>query len=171
MAEEGMDEKLRAELVREITDFLEKSWPDAARDGSAAITDHQLRLAAAILMVSVVRVDRASRQDEHRALERAVGQTLDLDPEAAAVVVRAAEDAMARGVSFSGVLQRLEAGCSADQRKRLVESLWQIAFADAELAGHEEYLVRKIAGQLDLTTADLMETKIRARERFLEEGL
>jgi uncharacterized tellurite resistance protein B-like protein len=166
-----MDERLRAELVREITDFLEKNWPEAAREGSATITNHQLRLAAAVLMVSVVRADRASRQDEHRALERAVGQGLDLDPEAAAVVVRAAEDAIARGASFAGGLQRLQAGCSADQKKRLVQSLWEIAFADAELAGQEEYLVRKIAGQLDLTTADLMETKIRARERFLQEDL
>lgn len=163
-----MDERLRSELVREITDFLEKNWPQATREGSVTITDQQLRLAAAVLMVSVVRVDRASRQDEHRALERAVGRALDLDPEAAAVVVRAAEDATARGASFAGSLQRLQAGCSTEQKKRLVESLWQIAFADAELAGHEEYLVRKIAGKLNLTTADLMETKIRARERFLE---
>ncbi len=53
----------------------------------------------------------------------------------------------------------------------LVEALWRIAFADAELAGQEEYLVRKIAGQLHLTTADLVETKVRAREGFLEEDL
>ena len=35
----------------------------------------------------------------------------------------------------------------------------------------EEYLVRKIAGQLGLSTADLVETKIRAREDFLKEEL
>ena len=52
-----------------------------------------------------------------------------------------------------------------------MEALWRIAFADAELAGHEEYLVRKIAGKLNLTSADLVETKVRAREKFLEEDL
>ena len=57
------------------------------------------------------------------------------------------------------------------QKRQLVESLWRIAFADAELATHEEYLVRKIAGQLGLSTADLVETKIRAREDFLKEEL
>ena len=50
-------------------------------------------------------------------------------------------------------------------------SPWRIAFADAELAGHEEYLVRKIANQLGLSTADLVETKVRAREEFLRDGL
>ena len=61
--------------------------------------------------------------------------------------------------------------CSLEQKRQLVESLWRIAFADAELAAHEEYLVRKIAGQLGLSTADLVETKVRAREDFLKEEL
>ena len=166
-----MDDSLRAELVREIADFLEHSWPQTASDGGSAITDRQLQLAAAVLMVSVVRADRANRQDEHRALERAVGQALDLGEGAAAVVVRAAEEAIARGASFAAILQKLQAGCSTDQKRGLVEALWRIAFADAELAGHEEYLVRKIAGKLNLTSADLVETKVRAREKFLEEDL
>jgi len=166
-----VDQKFRAELVREITDFLEQNWPQAAGEGSAAITDRQLQAAAAVLMVSVVRADQASRQDEHRALEEAVVQALDLDAETAAVVLRAAEDAITRGVSFAAILQNLEAGCTVSQKRRLVEALWRIAFADAELAGQEEYLVRKIAGHLNLTTADIVETKIRAREKFLAEDL
>ena len=56
-----MDETLRAQLVREITEFLESEWPKVAAEGSSTITDRQLRLASAVLMVSVVRVDRASR--------------------------------------------------------------------------------------------------------------
>jgi uncharacterized tellurite resistance protein B-like protein len=122
-------------------------------------------------MVSVVRVDRASRQDEHRALERALSRALDLEAEEAVVVARAAEEAVTRGASFAGTLRDLESGCTVNQKRRLVEALWRIAFADAELAGQEEYLVRKIAGKLNLTTADLMETKVRAREKFLEEDL
>jgi uncharacterized tellurite resistance protein B-like protein len=166
-----VDDSLRTELVQEITDFLERHWPQGTAEGSAAITDRQLRLAAAVLMVSVVRVDRASRQDEHRALERALSRALDLGTEEAAVVARAAEEAIGRGASFAGTLQHLESGCTVSQKRRLVEALWRIAFADAELAGQEEYLVRKIAGKLSLTTADLMETKIRAREKFLKEDL
>ena len=85
--------------------------------------------------------------------------------------MRAAEEALDRGVRFPLVLEQLSRECSIDQKRQLVESLWRIAFADAELAGHEEYLVRKIAGQLGLTTADLVETKVRAREDFLREDL
>jgi len=166
-----VDQKLRAELVREITDFLDRHWPDATTESNRTVSDRQLQLAAAVLMVCVVRADTKSRQDEHRVLERALGRALDLGEEEAAVVVRTAEDLATQGSSFADSLARLDVGCSIEQKRRLVESLWRIAFADAELAGQEEYLVRKIAGQLHLTTADLMETKVRAREGFLREDL
>ena len=166
-----MDESLRAELVREIQEFLDDQWPRAAGGGAAVITGRRLQLASAVLMVSVVRADLESRQDEHRALALGLARALDLSDEEAGVVVRAAEAALERGVRFPVVLERLSRECSIDQKRRLVESLWRIAFADAELAGHEEYLVRKIAGQLGLTTADLVETKVNAREDFLREDL
>ena len=86
--------------------------------------------------------------------------------------MRVAEEALDRGVSFGAVLvQRSQQECTVEQKRQLVESLWRIAYADAELAGHEEYLVRKIAGQLGLSTADLVETKVRAREEFLKDEL
>jgi len=166
-----VDERLKAELVREIQEFIDRRWPKAASDDAATIGERRLQLASAVLMVSVVRADLESRQDEHHALQRAVARALDLHEEAAALVVRVAEEALGRGVSFGAILQQLARDCSLEQKHRLVESLWRIAFADAELAGHEEYLVRKIANQLGLSTADLVETKVRAREEFLRDGL
>lgn len=166
-----MDERLKSELLREIEELLEQKWPRAGEGGMAPITSRRLQLASAVLMVAVVRADFESRQDEHRALEHAVSRALDLHHEAAALVVRVAEEALDRGVSFGMLLQALARECSLDQKRSLVESLWRIAFSDAELAGHEEYLVRKIAGQLGLSTADLVETKVKAREGFLREDL
>jgi uncharacterized tellurite resistance protein B-like protein len=166
-----MDARLKAELLQEIQEFIDKQWPKIVGEEARVIGRRRLQLAAAVLMVSVVRADRESRQDEHRALERAVGRALDLHADAAALVVRVAEDAVARGVSFGGLLLQLRDECTPEQKQQLVESLWRIAFSDAELAAHEEYLVRKIAIQLGLTTADLVETKVRAREGFLRDDL
>jgi uncharacterized tellurite resistance protein B-like protein len=166
-----MDESRRDELVRDVEKLLDGAWPPTAPDGTAVIADHRLQLAAAVLMVSVLRADLEAPMDERRALERAVSRALDLPEEVAEIVVRCAEDALDRGVRFPVVLARLARECSLAQKRTLVESLWRIAFADAELAGHEEYLVRKIAGVLGLSTADLMETKVRAREGFLREDL
>lgn len=166
-----MDERLKAELIREIQQFVEREWPRAASEGAATIGERRLQIASAVLMVGVVRADLESKQDEHHALERAVSRALDLHDDAAALVVRVAEEALAHGSPFGAILQQLARELGPEQKLELVESLWRIAFADAELAGHEEYLVRKVAGQLGLSTADLVETKVRAREDFLKDGL
>jgi uncharacterized tellurite resistance protein B-like protein len=166
-----MDDRLRSELARELQAFLGDSWTRAAADAAATISDRRLQLAAAVLMVSLVRSDRENHHDEHRALESALPRALGLDSEAAALVVRSAEDAIDAGLSFPATVARLARDCSLDQKKRLVETLWRIAFSDAELTGGEEYLVRKIALKLGLGTADLVETKVRAREAFLDEEL
>jgi uncharacterized tellurite resistance protein B-like protein len=165
-----MDESVREGLVRDIQDLLDDQAPGEAA-AAAVIADGRVQLAAAVLMVSVARADLATTEDERSALVRAVSRGLGLPEDVAAVVARCAEDALDRGVRFPVVLARLSRECTVAQKRLLVESLWRIAFADAELAGHEEYLVRKIAGQLDLGTADLVETKVRARETFLREDL
>jgi uncharacterized tellurite resistance protein B-like protein len=130
----------------------------------------QVKAAVAVLAVQVLRADREVRHDEHRALSHALQRVLGLDEAQADALVRHGEDDVAKGVAFAdviGVLRR----CGDDVRKKVVHTLWRVAFADAELAGQEEYLVRKVAEHLGLTPADLVETKLRAREEFLEDEL
>jgi len=121
--------------------------------------------------MAIANFPSAWMNDEHRALESAVERALGLHGNEARVLVRAAEEAMDEGISFVGVVDRIARRCTPAQRRQLVEALWRIAFADAELAGQEEYLVRKVAERLGLGTADLVETKVRAREEFLREEL
>jgi len=166
-----VDERLRGELVREIREVLADTWAGEEAESLAGTADRRVQLAAVLLMVSVVRADFEDRHDEHRALESAVERALGLHGNEARVLVRAAEEAMDEGISFVGVVDRIARRCTPAQRRQLVEALWRIAFADAELAGQEEYLVRKVAERLGLGTADLVETKVRAREEFLREEL
>jgi len=163
-----VDERLRSEWVRQIRDFLAGEWAPPVAE-APAIPDRGLQIAAVLLMVGVVKADLQSHHDEHRALEGALARVLDLGREEAGVLVRAAEEALGRGASLASVAQRIAVACTQAQKQSLLTSLWGIAYSDAELAGHEEYLVRKIAYRLDLSTADLVEAKVRAREEFLEE--
>jgi uncharacterized tellurite resistance protein B-like protein len=53
-----------------------------------------------------------------------------------------------------------------EQKKLVVELMWRVAFADAEILAHEEYLVRKVSEQLHVPLADFIEAKIKARDDF-----
>jgi uncharacterized tellurite resistance protein B-like protein len=161
-----MDDQAKRDLLEIIAEFFEQ------RHGPSALRpDRYLQLSAAALMVSVLRADRQSRQDEHRVLERAIARVLAVGPEVSARVIRFAEEKLTDQVPFRKFVRLLDEGCTADEKRQVLESLWRIAYADAELETHEEYLIRKVSEHLHLSKADLVETKIRARERFLAEDI
>lgn len=166
----GEAERLRTALLEEIRDFLEFQF--TGREATAPPPpDREIQIASAILMVCLLRADHESRQDEHRALERGLQRVFALSPDQTARLVRRAEEKFSDGSRFGEVVALINTGAPLDQKKRLVQALWRVAYADAELEGHEEYLVRKVADLLELSTADLIETKIAAREAFLSEEL
>jgi uncharacterized tellurite resistance protein B-like protein len=168
----AMDEGFRNELLEILEGFF-ATHPTGLEPAAdpVGILDRQLQMAAVALMVCVVRVDHESRQDEHRVLERAIGRALGIDASTATRLVRLAEERLGQPSAFRGFLQTLNSGCSDDEKRRVLQGLWRIAYADAELAAHEEYFVRKVAEHLHLTTADLIEAKLRARETFLREDI
>jgi uncharacterized tellurite resistance protein B-like protein len=53
---------------------------------------------------------------------------------------------------------------SQEQRQRVVELMWQVAYADAELSAHEQHVVRKIADLLYVPHAAYIAAKLRARD-------
>jgi uncharacterized tellurite resistance protein B-like protein len=157
--------------VQEIRDLLATEGAALFTRADGALADRRLQIAAAVLMVSVIRADRNSGVDEYLVLARAIARLLDGTPEEALSVVRAAELELEKPGFLEPVIAHLVLYCTRDQKVRLVEGLWRLAYADAELQGHEEYLVRKLSGLLQLTTADLIEAKLRAREAFLGEDI
>ena len=142
----------------------------APRSESPEPDDKQIQVATAVLLVQTIRADERIQPEEHRSLAHTLQRVLGFSAEEAGALVRMGEQQVARGSSFAEVVGVI-ARCSDDLKKKVVHALWRVAFADAELTGSEEYLVRKIAEHIELSTADLVETKLRAREEFLKEDL
>lgn len=129
--------------------------------------DPTLRLAVAVLLVQAVRADHRVLADEHRSLGPQLSRLLGLDPQEQERLMRLAEEQAYGGRPLADCVAVVRRG-SSDLRKKVVHALWRVVLADAELSAHEEYLVRKVADLLGLSAADLVETKLRARQEFLE---
>jgi uncharacterized tellurite resistance protein B-like protein len=163
---------LETALFQAIHEFFEdraSPKPEDVKAGSdrdnEALSSGRLQLAATVLFLQMIAADHGSRHDEHKALLNILSRVLRIEGEKAAMVIRVAEEHVKK--PLPRLLRLLRDRCSEPQKKKIVESMWRLAFADAELAGQEEYFVRKVAESLGLSRADLVETKILAREAFL----
>lgn len=176
MADELGGEELERTLLDAIADVFEgrrralSVTPGTAVPPPVPLSNLALQLATVVLFLKVVRADHEQKSDEHQALLGALDRVLGLRGDDAAMLVRVAEERLSRA-PMGDLLNAVEANADPGQRKQIVENLWRLAFADAELAGNEEYFVRKVALAVGLSLADLMETKVKAREAFLREDL
>jgi uncharacterized tellurite resistance protein B-like protein len=127
--------------------------------------DHALRLAAAALLFEVVRADAEVKPEEQTVMRTAIQSAFGLADAEARELMQLAEEESRGATSLYEFTRLIDEGFSAEQKKRLVEMLWMVSFADTEKHADEEYVVRKIAGLLHVPHPDFIDAKIRARSR------
>jgi uncharacterized tellurite resistance protein B-like protein len=155
---------LNQALLEAIEDFFD-------REASSPRAPPDPRVPAVALLLLLVRADHETRPDEHRVLEQALRHAYALTIDETAMLVRRSEEAIEKGARLPDLTATLQKSLSPDHRKDVLRTLWRVAYADAELSAHEEYLIRKVAPLLGLGSADLIEQKLRAREEFLRDDL
>jgi uncharacterized tellurite resistance protein B-like protein len=142
--------------------FEERVAPQIAQSSPEA-REHGLRLAAAALLFEVVRADAAVKDEELTVMRAAVQGTFGLAREEAEELVRLAEEASREAASLYELTSLVDRELPFEEKKRLVELLWLVAFADAEKDAQEEHIVRRVAGLLHVPHPDFIDAKIRAR--------
>ncbi|MCO6413796.1 MAG: TerB family tellurite resistance protein [Thiogranum sp.] len=150
-------------VLRVIQDFF-RSHIEAGEDGVR--DQHRLQLATAALLYEMLRADHDEHPEELVALERALKKTFSLDRDETRQLAKLAKREVAESVSlyqFTGLINR---HFSPQEKVRVVEMLWQVAFADDRLDRYEEALVRKIADLIHVPHRDF----IRARHRVEKQG-
>lgn len=143
--------------------FAERVQP-ASEDAPAATRERALRIAAAALLFEVGRSDGEVREAERTVMRAAIQGTLGLTPGETDELMRTAEAESRSAVSLYEFTHLLDVEFTPEQKKRIVELLWLVSFADGHKDPHEEQVVRRIAGLLHVPHPDFIDAKIRARD-------
>lgn len=125
---------------------------------------HFLQLATAVLLVEVMRAEPALGVAERRAVVAALRQKFALSEEEIGDLVALAEETARSANDFHQFTSALNEGFSQEQKIRIVENMWGVAFADGHLDAHENHLISKVAGLLHVTHGEYIAAKMRARE-------
>jgi uncharacterized tellurite resistance protein B-like protein len=136
---------------------------DEAGKLAPADREHGLRLAASALLFEIVRADSEVKDEERTVMRTAIQGTFGLSGEEASELMLLAEQASRNAVSLFEFTSLVDQGFSPEQKKRIVELLWLVSFADGQKDALEEHLVRKIAGLLHVPHPDFIDAKIKAR--------
>lgn len=134
-------------------------------EAEASDSERALRIAAAALLFEIVRADQQVSPDELTVMRASLQGSFGLSAEETAELVELAEQQSKSAVSLYEFTALVDARLDAAQKKRIVELLWLVAFADGRKEAHEEHLVRRIAGLLHVRHPDFIDAKRLARSR------
>jgi uncharacterized tellurite resistance protein B-like protein len=149
-------------MLRALKDLIDSfSQPQAA---SAAEQEHRLQLATAVLLVEVMRADPEVDAAERQAVMAALRRKFPLSPAELEGLVALAEEKSRGANDFFAFTSALNERFSHEQKVRMVEFMWQVAYADGAIDANENHLISKVAGLLHVTHGEYIAAKLHARQ-------
>ena len=94
--------------------------------------EEDYRLAAVALLIHVANVDGQTDLAERRRLKAIIAERFGLDANATSELITMAEQSDREAVDFYHFTSILKRALDDDGRQRIVEMLWDIAFADGD---------------------------------------
>lgn len=147
-------------LRKLLTSFDE----DIVGDDSAH--EHALRLATGVLLVEVARADTEYSDEEQDEVVELLAAHLELERDEAEDLARLAHEEAEAAVSLQGFTRKLHERLDEADKRRIVELLWRVAYADGVLDRHEDHLVRRIADLLYVRHPEMIGIRNRVREEL-----
>lgn len=147
-------------MLNKLNHFLGNLIPPAA---AGSRPEHTLQLATAVLLIEVMCSDAEKTEEEQAALMRILKERFHLtDAEVSQLAELGHQTSTAANdlQQFTALLNR---ELDMPEKIRIIEYLWQIAYADNRISAHEDYLLSKIAGLLYVSHRDYITAKMRAK--------
>jgi uncharacterized tellurite resistance protein B-like protein len=130
----------------------------------------RLQVAVAALLVQAATMDDTFDAAERATIERLLGSRFALDDGAVRRLLAAAEDAAERSNQLYSFVRVVVEQVAPEDRVRIVEMMWEVAYADGVLDPDEDALLRRVAGLLYVSDYDRGEARKRVLRRICVAG-
>ncbi len=149
-------------MIKAIRRFFDAHLaPDSAN--ARQNPEHAIRLAVAVLLTEIAEADHEKNPEEEAALLRGVREHFGLDTNEAEELIALAKKEHAESTDYFQFTSLINQTWSPQQKARLIEALWRIAFADQELHKYEEHVIRRLSDLLHVPHKDFIAARHRVQ--------
>lgn len=150
-------------MLKKIQSFFETHF--SLTEQSQEPSEHQLHLAAAALLIEMSFQDEEVNSSETDAVKRVLSG-LGLTDKEVAELYELAEIEKHQATDYHQFTQLISEHYSQQQKIQLIESLWEVAYADNQLDKYEEHMVRRISDLIYVSHKDFIQARHRVEERL-----
>jgi len=149
-------------MLRTLRDLFNTVLPP--QRGAAVPTEHTLELATAVLLVEVMRANPGIGRAEREAVLAALRDKFSLSTDEGDRLFELAHHTARNATDFFAFTSRINEAFTMEQKLRMVEHMWRVAYADGTLSAHENHVMWKVCDLLYIPHGAYVSAKMRARD-------
>jgi uncharacterized tellurite resistance protein B-like protein len=154
-------------MLRSIGEFINEITGGSRQPVTFEETD--FRLAAAALLVHVATTDNDFDDNERAKLRDVLAERFELGAEEADSLIESAIEADREAVDLYQFTSLLNRSFDADQRRKVVEMMFQVAYADGQLSEFEDNIVWRAAELMHVPSRDRVTIRRQVRDESADE--
>lgn len=151
-------------MLKSLKDFFDGLLPTPGAMAAADTSEHQLQLATAVLLVEVMRADTTLADSEREAVIAALQREFTLTSDELRQLMALAHERSRSATDFHAFTSELNEHFSDAQKLRVIEAMWQVAYADGHLEAHEQHVLWRVADLLHVPHGAYIGAKMRAKQ-------
>ena len=149
--------------LKDLFDTLTTSLTAPAGAQAPAEQEHTLQLATAVLLVEVMRAEPTLQDIERDAVLTALRRKFALSEDELQRLLELAHETARTAYDYQRFTALMNERFTQAQKIRVVEAMWEVAFADHHLDAHEHHVISKVAGLLHVTHGEYIAAKLHAQ--------
>jgi uncharacterized tellurite resistance protein B-like protein len=146
-------------MMKKLLSLLAPSDTEAPRP-------ERIPLATAVLLLEIAHADGDFSAAEEAEIKRLLEESFSLDESTRVELMALATETQRKSVDLHQFTSQINNNFSQEEKVEIIESFWQLAFADGKLDAHEEAMMRQLGHLIGLPHRKLIDAKLRVRERI-----
>ena len=144
---------------------LVKNFFSSSADSSSSDREeeksHDIRIATCALLLEMANIDGEFDESERDNIISVLKKDYNLFDEDTDALIDATENELKGSIDLWQFTNLINQNYSIEEKLRVIETVWRVAYADGKLEKHEDYLVHKLANLLRLSHKQLIEAKLK----------
>ena len=149
-------------MLKTLKDLFNALLPP--QPGGPAPAEHTLELATAVLLVEVMRASPAIGAAERDAVLAALRDRFALSADESDRLLELADRTAREATDFFSFTSRINEAFGMEQKLRMIEHMWLVAYADGTLSAHENHVMWRVSDLLHIPHGAYVAAKMRARD-------
>lgn len=149
-----------------MLDFFNKMFAIVEDNNEPVDNDKKNHIATCALFTEVANADDDFAKEEKGLIIKLMKQIFNLENDEVNELIKLSEKQIKDSVSLYEFTDTINKNFSSEEKYQILLNLWRLIFVDEKFHAYEDYLIRKIVNNLNLSHKEMIAAKLSVKEEL-----